>query len=172
MVEILLPLIALLLLALGHLGLLRFSRSLLPGQAWLRATVIVGALLAVAEAFIVIGSAEPGVYLLRHTPATFASYFCLAYAYFHAFNLSETGRRIRILLEIEKSGALSEGEILARYNAKEVLRRRLDRLERAGQIDIRDGRVYPQRKAMVRMGAIVLLLKWIVSGGSQGTLRL
>jgi len=59
------------------------------------------------------------------------------------FNLGETARRIRVLRELAQapSRALTLEEIYRVYNADIILRTRLARLERAGQLEF-DGRAY------------------------------
>jgi hypothetical protein len=55
-------------------------------------------------------------------------YTCVAYSYFHLFNMSETARRIRILSEIYRSGSLTADQLSRLYDAAAVLGMRLDRL--------------------------------------------
>jgi hypothetical protein len=55
-------------------------------------------------------------------------YACVAYCYFHLFNMSETARRIRILSEIYLAGSLDAGQLSRRYDGVAVLEMRLDRL--------------------------------------------
>lgn len=70
----------------------------------------------------------------------FIIYNLLAYTYFHLFNMSETARRIRILYEIDKKGALSQAEIAAIYGTSDILDIRLERLLAARQLEYADGR--------------------------------
>ncbi|HOX22998.1 MAG TPA: hypothetical protein PLL10_05995 [Elusimicrobiales bacterium] len=72
--------------------------------------------------------------------ADLLAYGALGYGFFHFINMGETARRIRLILEIKESGGLSEAELLGRYPAAEILRARLVRLERNGQLKLRDGR--------------------------------
>ena len=57
-----------------------------------------------------------------------------AYAYFHFFNMSETARRIRIILEIRQDGPVAVQDLLKRYSPRDMLSVRLQRLEQGGQI--------------------------------------
>lgn len=52
-------------------------------------------------------------------------YPCTAYSYFHPFNLSETGRRVRILREFRTAGSLTAQEISSRYSPALVIELRL-----------------------------------------------
>jgi hypothetical protein len=67
-------------------------------------------------------------------------YACLAYSYFHVFNMSETARRIRILSELYISGSLSAEEISRAYSGEVLLGVRFDRLVATGQLEERGGR--------------------------------
>lgn len=67
-------------------------------------------------------------------------YSALAYSYFHVFNMSETARRIKILREIHLAGRISREELARGYNANEMIKARLERLERLGQIRLTGGR--------------------------------
>lgn len=55
-------------------------------------------------------------------------YTAIAYAYLHIFNMSETARRIRILYEIHRAGALTSAEIRSIYRSADIIHVRLKRL--------------------------------------------
>jgi hypothetical protein len=61
-------------------------------------------------------------------------YACVAYSYFHLFNMRETARRIRILSEIYLAGSLNTGQLLRLYDGTTVLGMRLDRLLATGHL--------------------------------------
>jgi hypothetical protein len=88
--------------------------------------------------------AIPGPPALPRMPlaATYVAvvYACIAYSYFHLFNMSETARRIRILRELHAAGSLSAEEISRLYSNASVLATRFDRLLATGQLRMRDGR--------------------------------
>jgi hypothetical protein len=77
-------------------------------------------------------------------------YACLAYAYFHLFNMSETARRIRILRELHTAGSLTAEEISHLYSGAAVIETRFDRLLATGQLKARAGR-------FVRAGRVLYL---------------
>ena len=56
------------------------------------------------------------------------------YAYFHFFNMSETARRIRMLLLIRFKGALQDEEMRENYSPVSMVKVRLNRLVETGQI--------------------------------------
>lgn len=89
----------------------------------------------------------------------------LSYCYFVFINLGETARRIRILKEVlDAPEGLSLEEILRRYNANEIIERRLQRLLVNGQIIIRDDKYYIGKPLMLWMAKIVVAFKFILLG--------
>lgn len=92
------------------------------------------------------------------------TFLFLIYCYFHFFNLGETGRRIRILLELAQSPeGLTEAEILARYDGNEILSRRIDRVKMAGQL-IENCDLYVARGVGMRtMARLLNLLKRLLN---------
>ncbi len=66
---------------------------------------------------------------------TVLTYLALAWGYWAFLNLNITSLRVRILREIlNAKTAILRTELLKRYSPDEFLRRRLERLERSGQI--------------------------------------
>lgn len=91
------------------------------------------------------------------------TFLILCYCYFHFFNLGETGRRIRILIELyQAGGSLTEDQLLQRYGAEELLQQRLLRLERAGQIRLEHNFIHANGASMRIMSLSIDLLKWIL----------
>ncbi len=80
-------------------------------------------------------SAASGIEKISCMVYAFTVYFCIAYAYFHLFNMSETARRIRILHEIYKAKTLSRDNILSLYEASDIVEVRLKRLSLTGQLE-------------------------------------
>ncbi len=96
-------------------------------------------------------------------------YFALGYAYFHFVGLGETARRIRMLIEIYGSkNSLSLEEILQRYNATEIVKKRVGRLVANGQLICRDGRYFIGKPVVLFIARSVILIKYIFLGkGSE-----
>lgn len=93
------------------------------------------------------------------------TYSALGYGYFHFINLGETARRIRILRELyDSKEGLSMAEILERYNAKEIIEKRINRLINSGQIIYRNGRYYIGKPTMLLIARIIATMKLIVLG--------
>lgn len=92
-------------------------------------------------------------------------YAALGYCYFHFINLGETARRIRILRELYESNAgLSMDEILKKYNADEVLQRRMGRLLRSHQVEEKNGKYYIARPTLLIMARIIVAMKVLFLG--------
>lgn len=95
----------------------------------------------------------------------FVAYSALGYAYFHFVNLGETGRRVRLVRELyESQKGLSAAEIIARYNAKEIIQRRINRLINNGQISARNNRFYIGNPQMLLTTKIIEALKLVLIG--------
>lgn len=60
----------------------------------------------------------------------------VAYAYFHFFNMSETARRIRMLLQVRQAGhaGLRVHDLEREYSPKDMIEARLDRLVKMHQL--------------------------------------
>ena len=98
-------------------------------------------------------------------PGDILSYGAFGYCYFHFLTLGETARRIRLVRELyEKPEGLSEEELLARYNSRDILAVRMERLLGNGQIVLRGGRYFTGRPAMLLMARLITFLKVVVIG--------
>lgn len=92
-------------------------------------------------------------------------YFTLSYCYFHFINLGQTARRIRILRELHDSrSGLSMAEILERYNAGEIVKKRICRMLNNNQIIFKNGRYLIRYSALLFMAKAVSLMKLILTG--------
>lgn len=95
-----------------------------------------------------------------HGPWDIALYALLvhsacAYVYFHFFNMSETARRIRLIIELYRRGGLTAGEIEALYRTSDVIHLRLERLVQLGQLEY-DGGSYQLKGRMLYFAARVV----------------
>jgi hypothetical protein len=82
----------------------------------------------------------------------------IAYAYFHFFNMSETARRIRMLLQIRRAGpsGLRIRELERQYSQKDMIETRLDRLVRMNQLSLApDGRYRVAGNTLLWAGRIM-----------------
>ena len=90
------------------------------------------------------------------------TYLSLAYFYgFGFYNLGESARRIRLLIELRGSGdrGMTLDEILAVYNARMIVEARLQRLLSGGQVVEREGRYFVGRPLMLYGAKALVLLK-------------
>jgi hypothetical protein len=95
------------------------------------------------------------------------TYLCLAYFYvFGFYNLGESARRVRLLVELHSAGAngMTRPEILAAYNARMIVAARLHRLLASGQVVQRDGRYFVGNPLMLTLAKTLVLLKVIYLG--------
>ena len=93
------------------------------------------------------------------------TYSALGYCYFHFINLGVTARRIRLLIEIMNSNnGLTIDEVLNRYNASEMIRNRLGRLLKSGQIVYKDGRYFIGKPVMLVIAKIMVVMKLLLLG--------
>lgn len=93
------------------------------------------------------------------------AYASLGYCYFHFINLGETARRIRILREIyDSKDGLSMEDILRRYNAKEIVEKRISRLVNNGQILYKNGRYYIGNPTLLMISRIIVAIKLLLLG--------
>jgi hypothetical protein len=101
----------------------------------------------------------PSTLLRMAVPGTYVAvvYSCIAYSYFHLFNMSETARRIRILRELHAAGSLTAEEISRLYSGVSVLEARFDRLLATGQLEARADR-------FVKAGRLLYMAACLVRG--------
>ena len=97
--------------------------------------------------------------------ANMVIYSALGYCYFHFINLGETARRIRILREIYDSGGrLAMADILQKYNAKEIILKRVGRLLNNRQIALENGRYHINSRVVLAMAKSMVFLKLLTLG--------
>ena len=110
-----------------------------------------------------------GVYelpeLLSVAVANFIIYSVLGYWYFIFITLLETAIRTRLLIELDKSKkGLSENELLAKYNVRELIEIRINRLIRNKQIINNRGKYYPGKSSLLLFGKFSEMMHRIVPG--------
>jgi hypothetical protein len=138
-----------------HVVLARVFRRAAPQ------VVAVGAGLAgVLPTALLVGTlAVPGLSALLRMPVavTYAAvvYACIAYSYFHLFNMGETARRIRILRELHAAGSLTAEEISRLYSGASVLEAIFDRLRATGQLELRADRFVGAGRLLYTVACLV-----------------
>lgn len=117
--------------------------------------------LGFACGFLALFLINPGIMLVSNL----LIYALLGYCYFHFVNMSETARRIRILTELtEVRGGLSLRDILGRYNAGDIIDRRLARLVNNGQVKCENGRYYIGNFTVLTMARFTAAAKRVIFG--------
>lgn len=97
----------------------------------------------------------------------FSVYACVAYSYFHVFNMSETARRIRILSEIYLAGSLDAAQLSRLYDGAAILEMRLDRLLATRQLGRRDDRFVSVGRGFYVVACLIRAWR-LVLGFEQG----
>jgi hypothetical protein len=101
-----------------------------------------------------------------------ATYLALSFGYFNLVNICRCSLRLRILLELRAAPAgLSPAALLHRYNAEELLARRLERLTARGRIVATGGRFYQPALGLRLLALAVTTLKVVVLGHGNRTLQ-
>jgi hypothetical protein len=95
-------------------------------------------------------------------------YACGVFLYFGVVNVGESSIRVRLLRELSKSaGPTSEKELLLSYNDGSILRIRLGRMVRNGQVSLEGARYRLQSRPLAHIAAVVFGLKILVLGRSS-----
>lgn len=123
----------------------------------------VTAMLASAGAALPVGAALWAVHLSGLSgPGLLASafysgltYALLAYSYFHLFNMGETARRVRVLIELRERGNISVEQLKSFYNTGAILDRRIERLAALGQVRVEGGRIVLNSKKLYRAAVVM-----------------
>lgn len=99
------------------------------------------------------------IYLINKTPVSliygFIVYNSLGYSYFHFFNMSETARRVRILIEVRLKKSVSSEAITKNYNCDLMISNRLKRLVELGQIKLHNNK-YVLCGRLLLAGAVLI----------------
>ncbi len=120
--------------------LLRAARLRAAPQAVTVGVVLAGAPVALLACWRLAWVDLPRAWLGWSLAYGASTYLGFGYAYFHLYNLTETGRRIRILDEFRTKGPMTLEELERRYAPEGMLRARLGRLVELGQARLEDGR--------------------------------
>jgi len=103
--------------------------------------------------------------LLALSAANLTVYLLIAFSYFAFINLGVSSLRVRLLDELDQSAeGLSINEILKRYNSREIIKNRVEKLEKMGQLIRKDDRYFVGRSTALLMVKILELLKLVVLG--------
>jgi hypothetical protein len=91
------------------------------------------------------------------------TYICFSYVLFHWNNMGETGRRVRLAIELQNApNGLTRNEILARYGHREIVDRRIARLLASRQIIETNSRYHVANTSVLTMARIIGVLKLLL----------
>ncbi|MES1978235.1 MAG: hypothetical protein V4451_09380 [Pseudomonadota bacterium] len=156
-------------LVLVHALMARLWLSGNSGASPQKATALLGLVLNVP---LVIGLMTWGVMLktpigellLAWVYAALA-YNSVAYSYFHFFNLGETGRRIRVLLQLLEGEHIGITDARATtYSGQTMIRQRLARLLQMGQLGTAGGRYTIKGRFLLRAARLVRSIGRLTTG--------
>jgi uncharacterized membrane protein len=96
-----------------------------------------------------------GLIVYAYALITFNSF---AYFYFHVFNMSETARRIKLLVGIKKGKLKNANDLTGYYDDKKALMLRLERLEQLSQVKKAGNNVYSLKSRLFSNVYFLVLL--------------
>ena len=98
-------------------------------------------------------------------------YWSLGYVYLNIFNMGETARRVRLLLEIAERGTASDSELAGSYGIDEIIDNLLGRLCEMGEAELVDGRYRLKGKILWRLAPLLGGLRGLLGMRGIGGLR-
>ncbi len=140
----------------SHILMTRLKKSQSPQMALVKLILLLNIplLMGVGAIFIFERfSIAEGILMLLYS---FMIYNALGYAYFHFFNMSETARRIRILIHIASQGQVTLSELEKKYTPAHMVSNRLARLVQMGQIKKNADDIY-----LLKSARLLLIAKCI-----------
>lgn len=165
------PIVGLLAFVAAHLLVSRSSALSRPVALFCCMLAGLGVVLALAWGFVQ-GPAGPRAAADQAGTAALWGLTYLSLAYFYVFgfyNLGESARRIRLLIELYGAGerGLTLEELLAAYNARMIVEARLQRLLSGGQVVLRNGRYFVAHPHMLYGAKALVWLKRLYLGAAS-----
>lgn len=163
--QVFIPLLAMAINAVAHILLFRtvlngsLLKSLLAGFG-------IGFLtITIYEGYLLMNGAASAADVFPMFMVNQSIHFALWYIFFNFVNMTETARRIRLMRElVESPQGLTYEQILQKYNAKEMVDRRIDRLTSKAQIIKRGDRFYPGKPIVLFIARVVIFMKLFILG--------
>lgn len=156
-------------LVLVHALMARLWLARHPATSPQKATALLGLVLNIPLAIGVVAwgvmlKIPMGELLLGWVYAALA-FNSVAYSYFHFFNLSETGRRIRVLLQLLEGEHIGLNDAGATtYSGQDMVNQRLARLIQMGQVSTADGQYMIKGRFLLRAARLVRSIGWLTTG--------
>lgn len=100
---------------------------------------------------------------------SFLLYFFLVinlffYSYFHLYNMTETARRIKILIMIRANKASTQEDFVRNYDVKVQIESRLNRLVKMHQLSSKNDFYYLKSKVLLYVATIFIFIKNTILG--------
>ena len=92
-------------------------------------------------------------------------YSLLSFWYFVFITIAHTALRTRIIFEIHNSpDGISEKEIIKRYNSKDIVKKRINRLVNSGQLIIKNERYFIGKQGILWYAKFLQFMQHLVFG--------
>lgn len=88
----------------------------------------------------------------------------LQYTYFHFFNMSQTARRVNMLIRIVEN---KQDSLNSKYNSKKIVENRIQRLIALNQIEYRNSYLYLKSNFFYCIGTILRFFGKILTGKAR-----
>ncbi len=92
----------------------------------------------------------------------FLVYSLAGYVYFHFFNMSETARRVRLLIESLKTGNLKKDDLPRLYPHRNIVSVRIERLSALGELRRAGDRYVLGNKVLLLPAKLIFALRQIL----------
>jgi len=92
----------------------------------------------------------------------FLVYILAGYVYFHFFNMSETARRVRLLIESSKTGTLKKNDLPRLYPHRDIVSIRIERLTALGELRLSGDRYVLGNKALLLPAKLIFALRHLL----------
>jgi len=113
---------------------------------------------------------EPWLQIVINTLYVFIATSCSFYAYFHFFNMSETARRIRILIgiyEYQIKNDTNAFEENTRYFNDNIIEQRIKRLIDMRVLSLNNELIVVESKVFLIVAEIIGYLRWLFYGNKK-----
>ena len=134
--------------------LIRFLKIAISQQKLLLYCIIIVNIPILFISLLILGNGYRNFFEYLYIILTFNS---IAYIYFHFFNMSETSRRIKILVGIKKGKIINIHDIQNYYSYEKSLSLRLGRLEKMSQIKMVDKNSYVLQGRLLYVVSYVMI---------------
>lgn len=92
---------------------------------------------------------------------------CMGYIYINILTIGDVSIRIKLLNYFKKHNSLTEKEILADYNAREIIDKRIDRLLQNGQLVLKEDRLIIGKKRQIYVAKFYMFWRKIMFGSDK-----